>query len=121
MAPSAHQIILGIFFLASLTQNATIDCENNPISWKWGKRLELSDREMIVSTIYDKVDVIIDSKDGLVSASIKNRGAWEPRNLRAMAQFVKEGDTILNIGSHIGLEAIVMGHIAGPKGRLFIF
>ena len=37
-----------------------------------------------------------------------------------MARFVKEGDTILNIGSHIGLEAIVLGKLAGPKGRLLI-
>lgn len=38
-----------------------------------------------------------------------------------MARFVKEGDTVLNIGSHIGLEAVVMGKIVGGKGRLFMF
>lgn len=38
-----------------------------------------------------------------------------------MARFVKEGDTVLNIGSHIGLEAVVMGKIVGSKGRLFVF
>jgi hypothetical protein len=37
-----------------------------------------------------------------------------------MARFVKEGDTMLNIGSNIGLEAIVLGKIAGPEGKLFI-
>jgi FkbM family methyltransferase len=38
-----------------------------------------------------------------------------------MAKFVKEGSTILNIGAHIGLEAIVLGRGAGPKGRVFLF
>ena len=37
-----------------------------------------------------------------------------------MARFVKEGDTVLNIGSHIGLEAMVLGKIVGPKGKLLI-
>jgi FkbM family methyltransferase len=38
-----------------------------------------------------------------------------------MTRFVKEGDTVLNIGSHIGLEAMVMGRIIGDEGRLFLF
>jgi hypothetical protein len=83
--------------------------------------MPISDREIVVSTKYDKVDVIVDSRDGVVSSNIKNGGTWEPRNLRTMARFVKTGDTVINIGSHIGLEAIVMGRIAGPTGHLFIF
>lgn len=75
---------------------------------------------MLVSTKYAKVDVIIDSQDALVSTMIRSGGSWEPKNLRTMARFVTEGNTILNIGSHIGLEAIVLGKIVGPKGRLFI-
>jgi FkbM family methyltransferase len=34
---------------------------------------------------------------------------------------VKEGDWVLNIGSHIGLEMMVVGRGIGPKGRLHIF
>jgi hypothetical protein len=37
-----------------------------------------------------------------------------------MARFVKQGDTIINIGSHVGLEALVLGKIIGNNGRLFI-
>ena len=37
-----------------------------------------------------------------------------------MARFVQKGHTILNIGSHIGLEAIVLGKIVGETGRLFV-
>jgi len=36
-------------------------------------------------------------------------------------KFVKEGDVVLNIGSHIGLEAMVFGKIIGPEGRLYLF
>ena len=64
--------------------------------------------------------MIVDRLDQTVSHLIKESGTWEPHYLRTMARFVKEGDTVVNIGSHIGLEAIVLGKIAGPKGKLFI-
>lgn len=38
-----------------------------------------------------------------------------------MTLFIKPGNTVLNIGSHIGLEAIVLGKIIGDKGKLYIF
>ena len=38
-----------------------------------------------------------------------------------MARFVKPGDVMMNIGCHIGLEAMVMGQILGPSGKLFFF
>lgn len=66
------------------------------------------------------MDIIVDRLDGTVSQLIRNSGSWEPANIRVMARFVKEGDTVINIGSHVGLEALVMGKIIGNKGRLFI-
>ena len=65
--------------------------------------------------------MVVDDWDGLVSVNIKNRGTWEPHFIRAMAKLVKEGDTLLNIGSHIGLEMIVLGQGVGPKGKIYIF
>jgi len=76
---------------------------------------------LLVSTKYDKVDVIVDVQDGLISRYIREGGTWEPKNLRAIARFVKKGDTVLNIGSHVGLEAMVLGKIIGDSGKLFIF
>ena len=39
-----------------------------------------------------------------------------------MARFVKEGDSFLNVGSHVGLEAAVIGKIVGnTSGKLYIF
>lgn len=81
--------------------------------------MSLSPRELLVSTMYH-VDVIVDPQDKGVSRVIMDIGTWEPRNIRLMSRFVKTGSTVLNIGSHIGLEAIIMGKIAGPTGRLFV-
>jgi FkbM family methyltransferase len=74
-----------------------------------------------VTTIYDKVNVVVDSSDGFVSRDILASGAWEPWKLRNMARFVKPGSRILNAGAHIGLEAVTMGRIAGSTGELYIF
>lgn len=41
--------------------------------------------------------------------------------MRTFARFVKRGDIVLNVGAHVGIEAIVFGTIVGPQGRLFIF
>lgn len=66
------------------------------------------------------MDIIVDRYDALVSSYIRNSGSWEAFNIRTMTRFVKEGDTVLNIGSHVGLEAMIMGKIIGSKGKLFI-
>jgi tRNA A58 N-methylase Trm61 len=75
---------------------------------------------MVVPTIYN-FSVIVDASDGAVSRSIATTGTWEPYDIRTMARFVKKGMTILNMGSHIGLEAMVLGKIVGETGKLFIF
>lgn len=48
-------------------------------------------------------------------------GSWEPQLLPVLNTFIKEGNTILNLGSQSGLEAIIMGKLAGPKGKMYIF
>jgi len=40
-----------------------------------GKNFKITDREVLVSTIYG-VDVIVDGYDGTVSQNIKNSGQW---------------------------------------------
>ena len=65
--------------------------------------------------------VVVDTYDRIVSRHITDIGSWEPVNLKTFQRFVKEGDNMLNIGSHIGLEAIVLAKKAGPKGSLTIF
>lgn len=63
----------------------------------------MGERDVLVSTIYTGVDIFVDKLDGFISRAIMNYGYWEPRNLRNMARFVKPGDSILNVGSHVGL------------------
>lgn len=36
-------------------------------------------------------------------------------------QLVKEGQQVMNVGSHIGLEAVTIGQAIGKTGHLYIF
>ena len=49
------------------------------------------------------------------------KGAYEPQNIRSMSKLIKEGDTLLNIGAHIGTEMIVLGKLLGPNGKIYFF
>lgn len=63
----------------------------------------------------------VDSKDSMVSRSIQVGGTWEPGYINLIGHLVKPGDSVLNLGSQSGLQAIIMGKIVGDKGKLFIF
>ena len=63
----------------------------------------------------------VDSNDATVSNLIAISGTWEPEYIQLIGNIVKEGDNVINLGSQSGLEALVMGKIIGPTGRLFIF
>lgn len=65
--------------------------------------------------------MVVDRKDNYISRLLQTTGAWEPTNMRTFGRFVKKGDVVLNVGAHIGIEAMVYGKIAGSTGKLFIF
>ena len=37
-----------------------------------------------------------------------------------MGHIIKTGDKVLNLGSHVGLEALIIGKLVGPDGKLYI-
>jgi hypothetical protein len=65
--------------------------------------------------------MVVDGLDGTISKAIMDHGTWEPVNMKTFGRFVKEGDTFVNIGSHIGLEGVVYGKKVGATGKAFYF
>jgi FkbM family methyltransferase len=47
--------------------------------------------------------------------------AYEERVLRRLKPLVRAGDTVLDVGAHIGLFAIVLARWVGPAGRIVAF
>ena len=46
---------------------------------------------------------------------------YEPETFRFFRETLKEGDTVLDIGGHIGLFAVVTARLVGEKGKVFSF
>lgn len=46
---------------------------------------------------------------------------YEKENFETFKQHLKEGDVILDIGAHIGLQSVMMSKFAGRTGRVFSF
>ncbi len=46
---------------------------------------------------------------------------YEPESFRFFRENVKTGDTMLDIGGHIGLFAVVNAKLVGPTGKVFSF
>lgn len=65
--------------------------------------------------------MLVDRSDQTVSQSIAAKGAWDSSQMHAMALFLKDGSRVVNLGPQTGLEAITIGKLIGPKGKLFLF
>ena len=45
----------------------------------------------------------------------------EPHIKRAISKYVKEGDTLIDVGAHIGYFSLLMAYFGGPSCRLYSF
>ncbi len=64
--------------------------------------------------------MVIDTKDQTAYNYMLKYGTWDAHFLYLMSKLVKENEKILNVGTQNGLEAVVLGKIVGPNGKLFI-
>jgi len=59
--------------------------------------------------------------DRFVSRSLNLYGEWAEPELAFIAQFIKPGDVVLDVGAHIGTHAVFFAQAVGPQGRVFAF
>ena len=52
--------------------------------------------------------MVINSDDATVSRVISEFGTWEPQLICILREVVKAGDTVFHLGTHVGLEAMVL-------------
>ena len=72
---TSNLVLLLLVTLTVLTQGIKVQCESEKSSWDPNKKFRISERELLVDTIYG-VSLVIDDWDGTVSAIIKNSGTW---------------------------------------------
>jgi FkbM family methyltransferase len=49
------------------------------------------------------------------------KGEWEPRTLARFAELVRPGDTVVDVGAHFGIYALLASKLAGARGRVVAF
>lgn len=61
-----------------------------------------------------------DAKD-CVKSEIKAGRIWEPYITRLIDKYVAPGDTVVDIGAHMGTIAMAMSNRVGPGGKVYAF
>ena len=65
--------------------------------------------------------VALNPKNGFIDQHIFTTGNYEPDILKVMAEYLKNGDTFVDIGGNIGWHSLVAASIVGPTGHIHTF
>ncbi len=59
--------------------------------------------------------------DNFIDRFVLTHGIWEPLVVAALSALVRPGDTCIDVGANAGYQSLLMGHFAGPTGRVYSF
>ena len=116
-------LILGsLLTLLSLSEQT--DCLCDSATWLRQPRLYLNTEELLAPTCYG-FSLVVSPTDTVVSETILASGSWQPQLVHLVSQLVSAGDIVVNLGAHVGLEALLMGQIVRnsptKKGHIYAF
>ena len=90
-----------------------------------GKRyIKFGSKNYIKAISVESIDfdiVINPSKNGCVDECIAVKGRWEPELSHKLAQYIKSGDTFVDIGSNIGYHALFSASLLKNTGKVIAF
>lgn len=63
----------------------------------------------------------VDSAKDCVKDTIKEGKIWEPYIIYELIQYIKPGDSVIDIGAHIGTISMAMSNLVGAEGKVYSF
>lgn len=69
-------------------------------------------------TVIDGHTIFLDESDGL---HLSTRGRHEPFYTEVLAKWIKEGDTVVDVGANIGYFSLIAARAVGARGRVYAF
>lgn len=61
------------------------------------------------------------STDDLIGRALSVYGEWAEPQVQLLLQLIGEGDTVIEVGAHIGTTTIPLARRVGPSGRVYAF
>jgi FkbM family methyltransferase len=63
----------------------------------------------------------VDTRGIDIAPHLLMRGDWEPDDLGLFARMIRPGDTVLDVGAHLGVYALIGAAATGPSGKVHAF
>ena len=63
----------------------------------------------------------VDLRDLSTGSALFSDGVWEEEGTAFVSKILKEGETFVDIGAHMGYYTILAASIVGEKGKVFAF
>ncbi len=68
-----------------------------------------------------EVRLFLNPDDGVITPWILGKKVWEETETHWLANSIRPGDTVVDIGANIGYYSVVAGKLVGEKGRVIAF
>ena len=68
-----------------------------------------------------KFIMYVQDYDTIISERLKKYGIWEPTESMVARRYIKQGDTVVDVGAHIGYFTLLFSHQVTNLGQVFAF
>lgn len=74
-----------------------------------------------LTVLEGRLKIFVDTRGNDIAPHLLIDGKWEPNYTRLFSHLIKPGDTVLDLGAHCGVYALLGALAAGPTGRVEAF